>query len=186
VKWIMERSLTKTLAHKLRISVKQVYRRFQTTTETDRGPRKVLRVEVERGGGKKPLVARWGGISLARDTEAVLDEDPPIIWGSRTEIEERLLADRCELCGSREDIEVHHIRALRDLRKGGRAEKPAWVKVMAARQRKTLVVCHKCHTDIHAGRLLSNNPTREDGTGERCARKAGTHRSGEGRTEKCR
>ena len=184
LKWIMERSLTKTLAHKLRISVKQVYRRFQTTIETDRGPRKVLR--VERGGGKKPLVARWGGISLARDTEAILNDHPPIIWGSRTEIEERLLADRCELCGSRKDIEVHHIRALKDLCKEGQAEKPTWVKVMAGRQRKTLVVCHKCHTDIYAGRPLSNNLVRGDGTGARYARKAGTHRSGEGRTEKCR
>jgi group II intron reverse transcriptase/maturase len=183
LKWIMERSLTQTLAHKLRISAKKVYRKFQTTIETDEGPRKVLRVKVDRGRDKKPLVAQWGGISLARDTEAVLNDHPLIVWGSRTELEKRLLADRCELCGSREEIEVHHIRALKDLHTKGRAEKPAWVKVMAARQRKTLVVCHQCHTDIHTGRPLSNKPVREDGTGERCARKTGTHRSGEGRTE---
>jgi group II intron reverse transcriptase/maturase len=166
LKWTMQRSLTQTLAYKLRISTKRVYRKFQTTIETDEGPRKVLRVEVERGREKKPLVAQWGSISLARNTEAVLNDYPLIIWGSRTELEKRLLADRCELCGSREDIEVHHIRALKDLRKEGRAEKPAWVKVMAARQRKTLVVCQKCHTDIHAGRLLSNNSVRGDSAGE--------------------
>lgn len=152
LKWIMETSLTKTLAHKLRISVGQVYRRFQTTIETDAGDCKVLQVEVNRGEEKRPLVARWGGITLARDMKAVLNEYPPITWGSRTEIEKRLLADRCELCGSREDIEVHHIRALKDLQRKGRAEKPTWVKVMAARRRKTLVVCHRCHTNIHAGK----------------------------------
>ncbi len=103
----------------LRISTKSVYREFQTTMETDEGPRKVLRVQVDRGREKKPLVAQWGGISLARDTEAVPGDYPPTIWGSRTEIEKRLLGDRCELCGSRKDIEVHHIRALKDLRKGG-------------------------------------------------------------------
>jgi predicted Zn-dependent protease len=33
----------------------------------------------------------------------------------------------------------------------------AWVvKVMAARRRKTLVVCHQCHVDIHRGRLQSS------------------------------
>jgi hypothetical protein len=52
----MEQSLTKTLAHKLRISTKSVYRKFQTTIETDEGPRKVLRVEVDRGGEKR---SRW-------------------------------------------------------------------------------------------------------------------------------
>jgi group II intron reverse transcriptase/maturase len=152
LKWVMESSLAKTLAYKLRISVGQVYQRFQTTIETDAGPIKVLQVEVNRGEEKRPLIARWGGITLARDMKAVLNDHPPITWGSRTEIEKRLLADRCELCGSREDIEVHHIRALKDLQRKGRAEKPTWVKVMAARRRKTLVVCHRCHTNIHAGK----------------------------------
>ncbi|WP_399477703.1 hypothetical protein [Streptomyces sp. TRM68367] len=31
----------------------------------------------------------------------------------------------------------------------GRAAKPAWVQMMAARRRKTLVVCRVCHEDIH-------------------------------------
>jgi hypothetical protein len=35
----------------------------------------------------------------------------------------------------------------------GRKEKPKWVKLMIAIQRKTLVVCHRCHMDIHAGKL---------------------------------
>jgi len=58
----------------------------------------------------------------------------------------------CELCGSQEGVQVHHVRSLKDLKRKGRAEKPGWVKQMASRQRKTLVVCQKCHTDIHAGR----------------------------------
>ena len=32
-----------------------------------------------------------------------------------------------------------------------RAEKPAWVRLMATRRRKTLVVCHACHVTIHGG-----------------------------------
>jgi hypothetical protein len=50
-------------------------------------------------------------------------------------------------------IAVHHIRKLADLDRYGRKEKPAWIKLMAKRRRKTIVVCRKCHTDIHAGRL---------------------------------
>ena len=105
------------------------------------------------GEVRKPLVAKWGGISLARQIDAVLDDQPRRVWNRRTELVERLLADECELCGSRVDVEVHHVRRLADLHREGRADKPEWVKVMAARRRKTLVVCRTCHEGIHAGRL---------------------------------
>jgi Reverse transcriptase (RNA-dependent DNA polymerase)/Type II intron maturase len=152
LKWVMEQSLTKTLASKLRMSVPKVYRRYQSTIQTERGPYKVLRVEVKREG-KKPLVAQWGGVSLARRKGAVLNDRPKSAWNTnRTELLERLLADQCELCGSQEGVQVHHVRSLKDLKCKGQAERPEWVKQMASRQRKTLVVCQECHTGIHAGR----------------------------------
>jgi group II intron reverse transcriptase/maturase len=154
LEWVMEQSLTKTLAKKLRVSVKKVYARYKTTIRTDKGLQKVLRVEVEREGGN-PLVAQWGGVPLTRPERAVLKETPLNVWNdNRSELLQRLLADRCELCGSREKVQVHHVRSLKDLKRKGRAEKPEWVKRMAARRRKTLIVCHECHTDIHAGRRL--------------------------------
>jgi len=76
LKYVMERSLTKTLARKYRITVPQVYYRFRAVLDTEHGPRRGLQVTVDRGG-KKPLVAQWGGISLALD-------DPPKIWGRRS------------------------------------------------------------------------------------------------------
>jgi hypothetical protein len=48
----------------------------------------------------------------------------------RSELEKRLLADTCEYCGATGDaerIEVHHIRALKDLKTYDGREKPAWV-----------------------------------------------------------
>jgi hypothetical protein len=155
LQWTMEQSLTKTLAHKLRITVAKVYARYQATIATPVGIRKVLLVTVERGEGKKPLVAQWGGIPLRRQPSAVLDDRISEIWNSRSELLERLLADTCELCGSRVSVQVHHIRHLADLQKKGRAERPKWVTVMAARRRKTLVVCAGCHGDIHPGRPYS-------------------------------
>jgi len=114
---------------------------------------------VERDGGRTPLVARWGGISLARDlTPTVLKDDPPKIWsGRRSELVQRLLADTCELCGSRNQVEVHHIRALKDLNLKGRQSPPDWVVRMASRRRKTLVLCRTCHEGIH----YSGCPTRQ-------------------------
>lgn len=159
LKWVMERSLVQTLAHKLRISVRTVYRRYQTTLQTDSGPRTGLQVTVKRREGQKPLVAKWGGISLSRNMKVVLNDSPVNIVGPRTELERRLLADTCELCGSQSDIQVHHVRALKDLQKKGRIPPPKWVQIMAARQRKTLVVCRQCHLDIHAGCIRQRTPT---------------------------
>ena len=117
---------------------------------------------IDRSPDKKPLIAQWGGISLRRKTAAtVLDDQPPKIWSNRrTELVQRLLADTCELCGSQHNVEVHHIRALKDLRAKGRAQPPVWVQRMAARRRKTLIVCRPCHQAIHAGRPTAGQTPR--------------------------
>jgi len=155
LKWVMETSLTKTLARKLRISVTQVYRRYRARIQTPYGPYKGLRVTVERAG-KAPLVAEWGGIPLRRNMDEPLNDSPDRVWNDRSELEQRLLAEQCELCGARTRLVVHHIRALRDLERPGRTAKPAWVVAMATRHRKTLVVCPTCHWAIHTGRPTAN------------------------------
>lgn len=160
LKWIMGQSLTKTLASKLKITVSEVYEKYQTTFTVDKKPYKGLQVTVIREG-KKPLIAKWGGIPLKRKPNAVLNDQPPVFWPGRSEIEKRLLADTCELCGSREQITVHHIRALKDLNQPGRREKPRWMTVMASRKRKTLVVCWSCHRSIHAGRPVKKAEVRK-------------------------
>ena len=159
LKWVMESSLAKTLAAKLRITAAQAIKRFKADLNTPEGIRKGLRVTVEREG-KRPLVAQWGGISLKRNIKAELDDSPPQSWVSRSELEKRLLADICERCGSQDRIQVHHIRGMRDLDKPGRSPKPDWVKLMASRRRKTLVLCHPCHMDVEYGRAGWHTPTR--------------------------
>jgi len=155
LKWVMEQSLTKTLAAKLKISVAKVYDHFGTTLQTPDGPYKGLQVVMERTD-RTPLVATWGGINLKRNLDVVLHDQPARIWNTRTDLEQRLLANTCELCGSRDNVQVHHIRAMKDLWVRGRSEKPAWVVAMAARHRKTLVVCLQCHTDIQHGHPRRN------------------------------
>jgi len=165
LKWVSETALLKTLAGKHKSSVTAMARKYKATTETTNGPRKCLKVVVHRGKDKKPLVAQFGGIPLQRKQEAILvDRQPQFSMTNRSELLQRVLADQCELCGSKERIEVHHIRKLADLEKPGKKEKPPWMKQMAARRRKTLVVCRQCHEDIHAGR--SPTPFRRKGTGE--------------------
>jgi len=153
-------SLLKTLANKLRTSVKEVWIRYRHRHMTMTGYRKGLCVIVPREG-KDNLVARFGELPLKRQSNAVIQDELPT-WTrrvKRTELIQRLLANECELCGSEEDVAVHHIRALKDLKRRGQNEVPTHVFIMAARRRKTLVVCRECHTAIHNGR-----PTRTANT----------------------
>lgn len=158
LKWNMERSLIKTLAAKLRIPGKRVYKRYQATLLVEGNPYKGLRVTKEREG-KKPLIAVWGGIPLVWNIGAALNDQPERIWSTRSELEERLLADTCEYCGAHEQCQVHHVRALKDLQMKGRRPKPRWMVLMAARQRKTMVMCKICHEDITYGRPMRRRET---------------------------
>ena len=148
--WVMETSLLKTLANKHRSSVPTMASRYKTTVDTPYGPRKCLEARVERSG-RKPLVARFGGIPLRRQKDAVITDRAPVPGiVRRKELVTRLLADRCEICANTDGITVHHVRALADLNRPGQPQ-PGWAQQMARRRRKTLVVCRTCHHAIHTG-----------------------------------
>lgn len=154
LQWVMRTSLLKTLAHKHKSSVAKMADKHTATVKTADGPRRCLEVSVPRVG-KKPLIARFGGIPLKVQQRATI-EDQPLARHSlgRTELLQRLLAETCEVCGSMQNIEVHHIRKLADVNPKGHKPKPDWMHLMASRQRKTLVLCRTCHDDLHAGRPL--------------------------------
>ena len=157
LRWVMETSLLRTLANKHKLSVGKIWRKHKSTVQTPDGPRRCV-LGTQPREGKAPLVARFGGISLRRRMDAVLKDQVPIRRPRRTELAKRLLADVCEVCGSSERVEVHHVRKLADLKANGRKERPDWAKIMIVRQRKTLVLCHACHVAIHAGKPL---PTKD-------------------------
>jgi group II intron reverse transcriptase/maturase len=160
VKRVMEQSLTKTLARKHKVSVRRIRARYKADFLVEGTIYKGLQVVVFREG-KNPLVATWGGIPLKWDSRATLEDQPhQQVWTGRSELEKRLTAHTCEQCGATsrtERIEVHHIRALKDLNRYTGHEKPGWVKQMATRHRKTLVLCRTCHMAIQYGHPLTRH-----------------------------
>jgi hypothetical protein len=158
IKYILETSLAKTLAHKLRISLKQVFRKYKVVNKNN-NPR-MLQVTAT-GQNQKSLTAIFGGFSMGRKPEGLGNNDFNFTtsWfapgGPRSELVQRLLNAECELCGANGSticIQMHHIRALKDLDKPGRRVKATWMRIMSARKRKSLAVCIPCHQGIHAGR----------------------------------
>jgi group II intron reverse transcriptase/maturase len=148
LRWVMETSMLKTLAGKHDSSVSKVARKYKATVATPYGPRICFQATVDRGGGRKPLVAQFGGIPLIRQKGAVLPDRDPIPDTRRKELITRLLNGRCEMCGHTDDIQVHQVRKLADLDQPGQPQ-PPWAQRMAKRRRKTLVVCGTCHATIH-------------------------------------
>jgi hypothetical protein len=161
LKYVMEVALTKTLANKFKTTVPEIYRRYASKHTVDGYTYKVLVVEVPTQNGTRRIY--WGGIPLKvvkPGAEPIDDNNGRrnVALSSRTDLIQRLQANECEICGAKGPCDVHHIRKLADLkdRWRGRRDKPAWVIRMIAMQRKTLVVCEKCHVAIHGGKTSPN------------------------------
>jgi group II intron reverse transcriptase/maturase len=155
-------SLQKTIARKEKCSIAQVLEKYGVDVKLKQGTgtRKLLGVTYETKAGRK---------TLTYFNEPIKKRDQPDIgpgglgiWDKpileRHQILARLAAEECELCGkpwdSTNTLEVHHVRKLKDIKqKYARRGRniPQWVLRMSSLRRKTLVVCQKCHDEIHAG-----------------------------------
>ena len=148
LEWYAKTSMPKTLAAKHQSTVSKMAAKHQAKTLTRYGLRTCFEARIHRNG-KPDLVARFGGIPLVRDKDAVLhDRIPQPAPHPRKELIHRLLTRRCELCGDPGKVLVHQVRKLASLEPAGPGQ-PPWAALMATKRRKTLVVCAACHDAIH-------------------------------------
>jgi len=155
VRWACMECTRRTLAGKHRITnPKDTYRKYYYDGAGDKEWRH-LRITIPREG-KRPIIAKCGETPLrTQKTTSYSDQLPPMVLiGTRSELLTSLLKGKCQLCGQKTELEVHHVNKVKDLRKKwkGRKDKPKWVENMIARRRKTIVVCHSCHQKITHGR----------------------------------
>lgn len=143
-KYIMEYSMYKTYATKYRttkhnmIEKYRINKDFGVKYKTKDGKEKVCLFYNE--GFKRKDINRNAGVDNITDKRFYL---------GKTSLIQRLEASKCELCGAENvPIEIHHVRKLKELK-----DKKFWEQFMIARKRKTLALCHKCHGDLHNGRL---------------------------------
>jgi group II intron reverse transcriptase/maturase len=149
LRWNAETSMLKTLAAKHKSTVTTMADRHKAKVITEDGPRTCFEARKHRAG-KPDLIARFGGIPLRHDRRAVIREPRPAPDTIATkELIYRLRKRRCELCEHGATVAVHQVAALSHLGRPGPGQ-PAWAALMAAKRRKTLVVCSPCHEHIHA------------------------------------
>jgi hypothetical protein len=101
----------KTLASKHRSTVPKMARCYKTTgRDTRRTARSACKSGFDRYEGRKPRIARFGGIPLQRQRTAVLTDRPPVLASSRrNELIHRLLAESARSAKTWTHLEVHHI-----------------------------------------------------------------------------
>ena len=140
-KYIMQYSMYKTFAKKYRISVRRIIAKYRYNKD--------FAVFYENKKGERKMRVFFNG-SFKRKTTATVsncDNLANTIYNTAyTSLTERLKASKCELCGSEGNIEIHHVKKLKDLK----GKKP-WEIQMIGRRRKTLAVCIPCHKKIHHG-----------------------------------
>lgn len=142
--YVMKYSMYKTFAGKYRTSMRKIIRKYCRNKD--------FTVSYQTKSGTKSVVFYNQGVR--RNDKVITTENPDIIGRTNenrryTRLTDRLQGHVCEFCGAEtEDIEIHHIRKLKDL--SGRAE---WERHMIARKRKTMALCHSCHVKLHNGKL---------------------------------
>jgi group II intron reverse transcriptase/maturase len=149
LRWNAATSLLKTLAARHRSTVTKMAARYRAKTGTSDGPRACFEARKQREG-RRDLVARFGGISLRHDRQAVITDPAPVqALYPRKELITRLRRSKCELCEASATVAVHQATGLKALGEPGPGQ-PAWAILMARMRRKTLIVCAACHDWIHA------------------------------------
>ena len=141
-RYIMEYSMYKTFAGKYRSTVRKINKKYRLN--------KLFTVKYEQKGVIKSRT--FYKTSFKRRTTAFngsCDIEPYSIADvSRTNLTDRLKAEKCELCGATGKLIMHHVRNLKDL-KG----KESWKRLMSARKRKTIALCPSCRRLRHLGKV---------------------------------
>lgn len=141
-RYIMEYSMYKTFVGKYRSTVRKINKKYRRN--------KLFTVKYEQKGVIKSRT--FYKTSFKRRTTAFngsCDIEPYSIADvSRTNLTDRLKAEKCELCGATGKLIMHHVRNLKDL-KG----KESWKRLMSARKRKTIALCPSCHRLRHLGKV---------------------------------
>lgn len=138
--YLMKYSCLKTLAAKHKSSISKVVAMYKDG-KGDWG------VPYEtKTGAKRRYFANYIDCKEAKNPTDIISNAAIIYGQSVTTLEKRLKARVCELCGTTESdhYEIHHVNKLKNLK--GREQ---WEIAMLAKRRKTLVVCEKCHHEIH-------------------------------------
>ena len=112
-KYIMEYSMYKTFANKYRTTVRNICKKYKkgnvfTVAYVNKKGEPKMRTLYNDGFGRKVQYRAPFFDVIPASTFTVM----------RTNLIDRLKARKCELCGATDDLEMHHIRKMKDVKEG--------------------------------------------------------------------
>ncbi len=140
IQYILEYSLAKTLASKLKISVGQVFDKYGDS----------ISVKIKSAKGER-TVKFYKNTDWKTNRAAFTDS--PSIDLVRTAIRMRTrskLGQPCCICGNPDDVEMHHIEHIHKMSEK-QASSNDFARILRALNRKQIPVCKRCHRKIHRG-----------------------------------
>jgi RNA-directed DNA polymerase len=141
LEYVKTSSLLATLGHKHKMSASKMHKRLSDKGEL------VFWTKV-KGKSKQIVVYKLKHLKVpSRFSDSDKMPNVAIFTAGRTEIIQRMNAEKCEYCGKTEGyFEVHHKNKLENTH-------PGTERLMAQMRRKTIVLCVQCHSMLHAGTL---------------------------------
>lgn len=149
--YIMEYSMYKTFARKYKISVRKVIDKFSVNGVF------TVQYETKKGMKSKTLISSFTRAEKVNKDFKVDNLPNGWMYSGITSLIDRMKARVCEYCGETGvDLEMHHVRKLKDLKKKKNIQK--WEMIMIARNRRQLALCARgqgndCHMKLHKGQL---------------------------------
>lgn len=152
--WLLKESCSLTLARKFKLrSMKKVFKKFGSNLTYT----KIVEIKgrnyerkysfFEPVNSKRVTVGNWS----SKIDEGALEKLISKSWNSK--FTKSNLWEQCAICGTDEDVEMHHVRSIRDLRDPKGKNKDWFTRAMNGINRKQIPLCRTHHMKLHHNKL---------------------------------
>lgn len=140
VMYLLQYSCLMTLSHKHRRRVPATIRKVGVYPK----------IAYKLADGEIKEVTFWRPPQWKRDV-VISDriDDIDVLLAKSYRLTRTHLNRPCAVCNAANDVEMHHVRALR---KGNKSVTKGFNRIMSAINRKQVPLCGKCHDAVHAGK----------------------------------
>ncbi len=144
--YILEYSLAHTLAAKHRSSVKKIFTKYGNPFKCKIKDR-VVKFDKPQKLTAEYLNEKYYRVKNVFASVPFEASDPFTSMKYDLRISNSILDSPCLICDSKDNIEMHHLKHLKDTK-----DKGTLIKIMSKIRRKVIPLCSVCHDKVHAGK----------------------------------
>jgi group II intron reverse transcriptase/maturase len=141
IQYLLDYSLAKTLAHKFKISLPKVFKRFG----------KIIKTTLRNKSGDERTVTFYTNRDWSKARDAFNTGNPGVdllLLATRLHTRSKL-GKPCCICNKQGQTVMHHVRHIRKL--SDKREPTGFNRILRALNRKQIPICSACHHRIHRG-----------------------------------